>query len=92
MIEIIKESTTVNFAEDLNDAKIVISVKGTIVCLQEVAIKGMKVGVDHPTEEQIKPLPNVNLSFSNEKSVDLLIRALEVIKNNLRLHTFALAC
>ena len=68
-----------------------VSVKATKLSLQELQIK-KNVG-DTLNPDEIKTLPAIELHFSNEKSIDVMIKALEAIRRNIqREFAYALAC
>ena len=63
-------------------ASISVSAYKGILLLQELA-KDKKIG-DRLNDEDIKELPKVEIEFFTIESVDIMIKALEVIKRNYR--------
>ena len=72
--------TTVKFGNE-QKGNIAVGVKCTILTLQQL-VKEMPIG-EQWSEEDIDKLPKIEMEFFNENSVDVVIKALELIKNNI---------
>jgi len=91
MISTENNITTVQFASIDNKGKIGVQVNGLEIQLQEL-VSEIPVG-ERFEKEDVNDLPKVLLEFSNIKSVDVMIKALQDIKKNwTNYYQFALAC
>lgn len=91
MITSENNTTTVQFAAMDNVGKIGVGVRGTTIQLQEL-LSEINVG-ESLTSDDIKDLPKVLLEFSNVNSIDVLIKALNAVKENwTKKYAIALAC
>jgi len=82
MIKTTKKTTTVEFAQD-DIGTIAVNGKSNTLTLQELAVIGRKVGEDLK-EGDVTELPKIEMNFHNADSVDVMIEALKVIKNNIQ--------
>lgn len=90
MIASENNTTTVTFGA-YKKATIGVSVNGLSLYLQELA-SDKNIG-DSICIEDIKDLPRVELEFNQMESIDVIIKALEVVRNNWIAHyQYALAC
>jgi hypothetical protein len=90
MIASENNTTTVTFGA-YKKATIGVSVNGLSLYLQELA-SDKNIG-DSICIEDIKDLPRVELEFNQMESIDVIIKALEVVRNNwIFKYQLALAC
>lgn len=93
MIETIKQTTTVEFANSEKGA-IVVRVNANVLTLHELSKdKDINIG-EFATVKDIKNLPKIEMYFHKEESVDVMIKQLEKIKFHLKYPhgCLALAC
>ena len=89
MIQVENLITKVEFGTE-NKASISVSARKGTLTLQMLATE-KQIG-DKLELSDIQELPKVVIDFNNTKSIDILIKALEVIKRNYVVDTLALAC
>lgn len=90
MIQTEKKKTTVTFGKG-NNASIGVLTGNMKLTLQMLASE-LNVG-DMLTPNDVKELPKIEMEFSNPKSIDVLIKALTLIKDNYyKNYGFSLAC
>jgi hypothetical protein len=90
MITTKDKTTTVVFGTH-KKASISVGPQGMNLVLQQI-VSDKKIG-DSLLDEDIKELPKVVLELQTIESIDVLIRALEKVKeNHYKIYGFALAC
>lgn len=89
MITTNKETTTVKFGQN-GIASIGTNVTGLTLTLKQLKVE-KQIGDKIESEDDVQPLPKIELNFTDRKSIDIMIDALMVLRNN-HDKLFQLAC